>query len=55
MGAYLKGGLFEGQGVENIFLVVGHLPVEAFLLVSYLFDATHSNGAFLMDMQIFVN
>ena len=38
--AYSKGGLLEG-GLK-IFLVVGHIPVEIFLLINYFFDATHT-------------
>ena len=38
------------------FLVVGHFPVEAFLLTNYFFDGTHtSSRIFLRDRQIFVN
>ena len=43
MGAFLKGGrLFEG-GLK-IVSVVGHIPVEIFLLVNCFFDATHTNN-----------
>ena len=42
-----KGGLFE-RGSE-IFLVVGHIPVELFLLVNYLFDAIHRSNPIFFD------
>ena len=42
MGAYSKGGLFKGGLI--IFLVVGQIPVETFLLISYVFDATHTSS-----------
>ena len=43
------------MGTYNIFLVVGHFPVESFPLVHYFFDATHENNRlFLKDKQIFV-
>ena len=31
---------------QNIFLVVGHIPVETFPLVNYFFDATHTSKGF---------
>ena len=54
MGAYSKRGLIRGD--LKIFLVVGHIPAEIFLLVNYFFDATHtSNWIFLEGRQLFVN
>ena len=50
MEALNRGGGFK------IFLAVGHIPVEIFLLVNYFFEATHtSNKMFLRARQIFVN
>ena len=37
MGAYSSGG-------STIFLIVVHIPVEIFLLVNYLVDATHKSN-----------
>ena len=49
MGSYLRGAL-------KIFLVVGHIPVEIYLLVNSFFAATHtSNGCFLRDRKKFLN
>ena len=54
MGAYSKGGLFEG--VFKIFLVVSRVPVEIFLLVNDFFAATYTSTRILLkDRQIFVN
>ena len=50
-----EGGLFGGRDLK-IFLVVGHILLEIFLLVNHFFDATHtSNKIFLKYRQIFVN
>ena len=45
----MLGGFFEGagdffEGGLKSFLVVGHIPVETFLLISYFFDATHTSS-----------
>ena len=40
MGACLNGDLWEGG--LSVFLVVGHIPVETFLLANYLFDGTNT-------------
>ena len=32
------------RGALKIFLVVGHIPVEVFLLINYFFDATHTSN-----------
>ena len=37
MGAYSKGGL-------KLFQIVGHIPVESFLLINYFFDGTHTSN-----------
>ena len=37
MRAYSKGGF-------KFFLVVGHIPVEGFVLVNYFFDTTHTSN-----------
>ena len=54
MGAYSKGGLkiFLGGGF-NIFLVVGHILVEIFLLVNvnYLLDALHTGNRIFFQRQ----
>ena len=49
MGAYFFGFFIEtySKGGLNIFLVVGHIPVEIFLLANYFLDFTYaSNGIF---------
>ena len=52
-GTYSKVDLFEG--VQKLFLL-GHIPVEIFLLVNYFFDVTHTcNRILLKERQIFVN
>ena len=43
MGAYSKEGILKIFPGSSIFLVVGHGPVEIFLLVSYFFDANHTS------------
>ena len=43
MGAY-SGGL-------KFFLVVGHIPVEIFLLVSYFVHATHTSNTIIFKGQ----
>ena len=55
MGAYTKGGLFGGGGVAwKLFLVVGHIPVEIFLLMNHFFDSAHaSNRVFFMGQANF--
>ena len=49
----LHGGIFTKGliriGGLKISLIVGHIPVEIFLLVSYFFDATRASN------RIFVN
>ena len=44
-GVYSKGGLFKGD-LKSL-LVVGHIPVEIFLLITYFFDATHTRNRML--------
>ena len=34
-----------------MFLVVGHIPVEIFLLTDYVFDATHTGNRMLLKGQ----
>ena len=47
------GGLFEG-GTWKVFLVIGHMPVKIFLLISYFFFTTHtSNRLFAEGQAIF--
>ena len=38
-------GAYSRWGAQNISWVVGHIPVEIFLLVDYFFNATHSSNA----------
>ena len=53
-GDFLIGGLFEGA--QKMFLVVGHITVEIFLLINNFFDATHtSNRIFFKGQAKFVN
>ena len=53
MGAYTKGSLFAGVAWK-LFLVVGHIPVEIFLLMNHFFDAAHaSNKVFFMGQANF--
>ena len=46
MGAYSKRAYLSGA-----FLVVGHIPVEIFLLVNYFFDATHTSNRIFFKGQ----
>ena len=48
-------GLIRGGGLK-IFLVVDHIPVEMFLPINYIFNATHtSNRTLLKDREAFAN
>ena len=42
MGAYWKGDYSSGG--LNIFVVVGQIPVEIFLLINYFFDGTPTSN-----------
>ena len=44
MGAYSKGG-------SKIFLVVGHVPVQSFLLATYFFAAAHTSNRMFLKGQ----
>ena len=44
-------GLIWGKGILKIFLVVGHIPVEIFLLVNYVFDTTHTSNRIFFTGQ----
>ena len=57
LGAYmfsriLHGRLFEEGGLK-IFLVVGHIPAEIFLLINYILDATHTSNAMFLRTSNF--
>ena len=49
IGLIRRGGLIRG-GLQ-IFLVVGYIPVEIFLLIDYFFKATHRSNRMLSKWQ----
>ena len=53
---FALGHMRRGGGASKIFLEVGHIPDEIFLLINYFLDATHRrNRIFLSGKQIFAN
>ena len=47
---FFMGGLSEG-GTLKVFLVVGRIPVEVFLLTNCSFDATHASIRIFFKVQ----
>jgi len=49
MGGYLKGTF--SRGGSKIFLVIGHIPVEIFLLINCFFDVTLTSNWIFFEGQ----
>ena len=56
---FCKKGLFGTRaylmrgGLKKVFLAVGHIPVEIFLLANYLFNAAHTSNRVVVYCHVY--